>query len=309
MRIKSLHHARFVSADLEQTRQFAEDFGLLTVSSDADCLYMRSAGGDAWCFSAVRGDASAFAGFGFVVESKADLEEAVRIHGATPVRQLDSPGGGLAVTLTMPEGMTVDLVYGVESRPAGEVLPQLRLNAPGAYQRHVEPQSGRPMGPATLFRFGHLGLYVKDFNATAAWLEAVLGMKRSDGMHTGNPEEPIVAFFRIDRGQEWVDHHAVFIAQMGRSDLHHVSFEVQDFEAQFRTHRWMQKQGWELNWGVGRHPLGSHVFDVWFSPDHYRFETFSDTDLVNCDHKPGYYDVHTQEMDLWSSDSPERYFA
>lgn len=309
MKLESISHVAFRVTNLAETRRFAEDFGLQTISNDGEHLYMRTVGGEPWCYRAEQGDERGFLGLGFTVSSKEDLERAVREHGASPVRDLDSPGGGIGVTLTSPEGMNVDLVWGVEPGEAGTPHPQLRHNAPGAYARHVQPQSSRPLQPATLFRFGHIGLYVKDFAKSFAWFTKVLGLTVSDTMHTGNPAQTIVGFLRIDRGATWVDHHTVFLAQSNKSDCHHISFEVQDYEAQFRAHRWLEKQGWKPNWGVGRHPLGSHVFDVWFDPDGYRFETFSDTDLVNCDHQPGHHDVHDQEMDAWSSDSPERYFA
>lgn len=309
MRLKSIHHVSFTVTDLSKTQRFAEDFGLHTVKSDGQQLYMRTSGGDAWCYKAEQSDQRGFIGIGFAVEGEDDLSEAVEKHGATPVRELDSPGGGLGVTLTNPEGLKIDLVTGVVGQEPAPSAPELRLNQPGNQPRLAAPQTGRPLGAATLFRLGHVGLYVRDYSKSAAWFEDVLGMKRSDSLHPGNPNVTIVGFYRLDRGKEWVDHHALFLGQSDRSDAHHVSFEVQDYEAQFRTHRWLLQQGWELNWGVGRHPLGSHVFDTWFGPDRYRFETFSDTDMVNCDHQAGHYDVHTQDMDMWSSDSPERYFA
>lgn len=310
MRLKSVHHVSFAVTNLAETRRFAEDFGLVTVSSDPDRLFMRTSGGDAWCYQAEQADSRAFLGLGFAVESEDDLNGAVAKHGATPVRELDTPGGGLGVTLAGPEGLRVDLVTSVRGEEPQQTLPQLRLNAPGERTRFTVPQNHRPLGPATLFRLGHVGLFVKDFRGMAAWLETVLGMKRSDSLHVpGKPDANIGGFFRLDRGKEWVDHHSLFLGQSNRSDVHHISFEAQDYEAQFRAHRWLEKQGWDLNWGVGRHPLGSHVFDVWFDPDRYRFESFSDTDLVNCDHQPGHYDAKTQTLDMWSSDSPERYFA
>jgi catechol 2,3-dioxygenase-like lactoylglutathione lyase family enzyme len=309
MRLQSIHHVSFAVTDLAQTRRFAEDFGLHTVTSDADSLVMRTSGGDAWSYRARQADQRGFLGLGFTVEGEADLAEAVERRGATPIRELDTPGGGLGVTLTGPDGLQVDLVTGVRREEPSLPAPQLRMNAPGERSRLADPQSHRELGPAALFRLGHIGLFVKDFRATATWLEQVLGMKRSDSLHPGNPAVSIVGFYRLDHGKEWVDHHTLFLGQSDRTDAHHISFEAQDYEAQFRAHRWLEKQGWEPNWGVGRHPLGSHVFDVWFDPDRYRFETFSDTDLVNSDHQPGHYDVHTQEMDMWSSDSPERYFA
>ncbi len=309
MRVKSLHHVSFAVTNLAQTRRFAQDFGLHTVSDDGQRLFMRTSGGDAWCYRAEQADARAFLGFGFAVESEDDLAEAVERHGATPIRTLDTPGGGLGVTLTSPAGLKIDLVTGIRGEQAGDPAPGLRLNEPGERSRLAVPQSHRELGPATLFRLGHIGLFLSDYAASAAWFETVLGMKRSDSLHPGNPAVTIVGFYRLDHGADWVDHHTLFLGQSDRTDAHHISFEVQDYEAQFRAHRWLEKQGWEPNWGVGRHPLGSHVFDVWFDPDRYRFETFSDTDVVNCNHEPGHYDVHTQDMDMWSSDSPERYFA
>jgi catechol 2,3-dioxygenase-like lactoylglutathione lyase family enzyme len=310
MRLKSIHHVSFAVTDLAQTRRFAEDFGLITVSHDGDRLFMRTAGGDAWSYTAVQAEARGFFGLGFAVEDESDLREAVEQHGATPIRELTSPGGGLAVTLTNPDGLAIDLVTGVAEHEPTLPTSYLRINSPGERTRYTDPQVHSTLGPATLYRLGHVGLFVKDFATTAAWYETVLGMKRSDTMHVpGQPEKFIGGFFRIDRGKEWVDHHALFLGNRGSSDAHHISFEAKDYEAQFRAHRYLEKQGWELNWGVGRHPLGSHVFDVWFDPDRYRFESFSDTDLVNCDHVPGHYDAKTQELDMWSSDTPERYFA
>ncbi|MFK7841795.1 MAG: VOC family protein [Sphingorhabdus sp.] len=308
MPIRSLHHVSFTAPDIEKTRQFAEDFGLLTVEKSEDHFVMQTGGGDAWCYQAHRGERG-FAGLGFLVENESDLEDAVKNHGASEIRKLETPGGGLGVTLTNPEGLKIDLVWGIEGDTPQEVQPELRLNTPAARTRFGEPQSTRPLGPASLYRLGHLGLFVKDYKTSAEWFEKTLGMKVSDSMHVPhNPDQTVVAFMRIDRGEHWVDHHAIFLAQSDKTDLHHISFEAQDFEAQARAHRWLLSRGWEPNWGIGRHPLGCHIFDVWFDPDRYRFETFTDTDLLNHDHPTGHHDISTHEMDAWSSKPPESYF-
>lgn len=308
MPLKSLHHVIFEVPDLEATRRFAEDFGLEVVTQDNDCLYMRTGSGDSWCYMARLGEKAKFIAMGFMVDGKSDLEAAVTQHGATPIIELDSPGGGLGVTLKGPEDFHVNLITGVQEASHREPAPHLRINAPGAVTRFATPQPVRPLGPAKLFRLGHLGLYVKDYELVSSWFQDVLGLRFSDTLHPGNPAVTIGAFMRIPRGEEWVDHHAVGVFRAGKSDLHHISFEVQDYEAQFRTHRWLQKQGWDLSWGVGRHALGSHVFDTWFDPNRYRFETFSDTDVVNDEHQTGHHDMHESDLDVWSSDPPDRYF-
>jgi catechol 2,3-dioxygenase-like lactoylglutathione lyase family enzyme len=309
LKVVSLHHVRFAVTDLARTEAFATDFGLKRVSGDQDTLVMRTSGGDSFCYVAERAEARGFRGLAFTVASKSDLEEAVERHGASPLRKLETPGGGWGVTLIDPEGLQIDLVTGVEEVTATASHKPLSLNIPAQRARLHEAQSFREMEPATLFRLGHIGLYVKDLATMADWYCNVLGLLISDTMHTGNPSEQIVGFFRVDAGDKLVDHHTLFLAQFGKTDCHHISFEVQDFEAQFMAHRWLQSRGWEANWGVGRHPLGSHVFDVWFDPDHYRFETFSDTDVVDASKEAVTHDVHHSQMDMWSSDSPERYFA
>lgn len=309
MTIRSLHHVSFNVTDLAKTKAFAEDFGLHTVQESAERLVMRTGGGDAWCYEAVQAGERGFNGLGFMVENESDLQGFVDNHGATAIRELDTPGGGKAVTLTHPEGLKIDLVHGIAGDTPVEVRPELRINTPAERTRHDVPQTARPLSPTVLYRLGHTGLYTKDYRASSAWFQEVLGMKVSDEMHIpGNPQAVVVAFLRIDRGAEHVDHHSIFLAQSEKSDLHHMSFEAQDFEAQMMAHRYLLAQGHEPNWGVGRHPLGSHVFDVWFGPDRYRFETFTDTDLINADHPAGLHDISKHDLDSWTDQAPDSYF-
>jgi catechol 2,3-dioxygenase-like lactoylglutathione lyase family enzyme len=310
MKVLALHHVRFGVTDLDKAEAFARDFGLKTVDRDATMLVMRTSGCDAFNYVAEQATERGLRGIALTVARLADLREAIARHGATPVRALDTPGGGWGVSLTDPEGLRIDLVTNIAERPAEGGHAPLQLNLPHTKDRHHIAQSVREMGPATLFRLGHIGLFVRDFAVMAAWYQDVLGMKISDTLHVPHkPEQKVVGFFRVDRGDELVDHHTIFLAQFGKTDCHHISFEVQDFEAQFIAHRWLEKQGWKPNWGVGRHPLGSHVFDVWFDPDGYRWETFSDTDVVDAAKESGNHDLHGAHMDMWSSQSPDRYFA
>src|ERR1700712_3300930 len=43
--------------------------------------------------------------------------------------------------------------------------------------------------------------------------------------------------------------------------VHHSSFEVHDFDIQALGHQWLQRKNYDLVWGVGRHVLGSQIFD------------------------------------------------
>jgi hypothetical protein len=52
---------------------------------------------------------------------------------------------------------------------------------------------------------------------------------------------------------------------------------------QFRAHEFLLSKGWELAWGVGRHILGSQIFDYWHHSDDFNVEHYADGDLVNED--------------------------
>lgn len=310
MLIKGLHHVRFQVTDLGRQEQFCADFGLASAERTADRLVMRTRGGDECAYVAVKGESDAFLGLAFEVDTAEALADAVTRLGASPVQDLDLPGGGRSVALTDPDGNEVLLVHGTGRRMAEDAYPELQINTPFAKHRFGRNQHPRARGPARLWRLGHIGLFVKSFAASSAWYAETLGLVGSDVYHVpGVPQAQIVGFFRLDRGEDYVDHHVVAFMQDERGGCHHISFEAQDFEAQQRTHRYLRAKDYESIWGVGRHPHGSHVFDVWRSPDQARFETFSDTDLFCKSDGTKVHDISTVVMDEWSDDEPTRYFA
>jgi catechol 2,3-dioxygenase-like lactoylglutathione lyase family enzyme len=310
MRLKGLHHVRFQTGDLDRLEVFAQDFGLVTRDRTADRLVMRTRGGDACAYVAMRGDSDAFLGMAFEVETRTHLDEATSRLGASPVASLDLPGGGERVSLRDPDGNEVMLVHAPARQAPEDAYPELQHNTPFSKPRLGRSQFARERGPARLWRIGHVGLFVKSFRAAAAWYGEKLGLIGSDLYHVpGQPRAQIVGFLRMDRGDEYVDHHVLALMQDERGGCHHISFEAQDYEAQQRTHRFLRAKAYESIWGVGRHPHGSHVFDVWRSPDGARFETFSDTDLFRAQDGTRIHDISSVVMDEWSDDEPTRYFA
>lgn len=45
--------------------------------------------------------------------------------------------------------------------------------------------------------------------------------------------------------------------------MHHTSYETHDFDTQVLGHDWLREKGYKNCWGVGRHVLGSQIFDYW----------------------------------------------
>jgi hypothetical protein len=93
----------------------------------------------------------------------------------------------------------------------------------------------------------------------------------------------------LDLGEEYVDHHCLFLVRapfiFPETRMHHTSYEVDDFDTQLIGHDWLLKQNYKLVWGVGRHILGSQIFDYWRDPSGFTIEHYADGDLVNNTHK------------------------
>lgn len=146
MPVRSLHHVAFTAPDLDKLQEFVEDFGLLVVEKSDDHLVARTGGTDAWCYRAERGE-SGFLGLGFLVDDESDLHDAVANHGATELRALATPGGGVGVTLTTPDGLKVDLVHGIAGDTPAEVQPRRKTTKPsswltGGWRRGVGSRTG-----------------------------------------------------------------------------------------------------------------------------------------------------------------------
>lgn len=97
----------------------------------------------------------------------------------------------------------------------------------------------------------------------------------------------VMTFMHLDRGKEYTDHHSFFLQRapprLRGTYIHHSSFEVADFDTQLIGHQWLAKKGWKSVWGVGRHILGSQIFDYWADPAGFKVEHYTDGDLVNAD--------------------------
>ncbi|KAK1487561.1 glyoxalase [Colletotrichum cuscutae] len=116
----------------------------------------------------------------------------------------------------------------------------------------------------------------------------------------------VTVFLRLDRGEELVDHHSFFFFFEGpKFHVHHASFETHDSDLQFLGHDWLRERGYENCWGVGRHVMGSQIFDYWFDPSKFIFEHYVDGDQMNSSHPPNHSKASPDSLHIWGPDLPE----
>ena len=137
-------------------------------------------------------------------------------------------------------------------------------------------------GPSRVKRIGHAVMGTPKNQETVRWFRETLGLVGSDDVYAGSQDNIIGQFSRLDNGDEYVDHHAFFCMKNERVGLNHFSFEVQDIDDVFMGHEHLSRMGkYEHMWGIGRHLLGSQVYDYWADPWMRVHEHWADTDRLN----------------------------
>jgi hypothetical protein len=199
------------------------------------------------------------------------------------VSPTEEPGGGRFVRLTAPSGLVVDAVHGIaELAPLASRAP-VPSNATGEIARPGVPVR-LPPAPSEILRLGHAALETPQPVALVLWLARTLGMIVSDyqPLDEGPAATPIVSFLRCDRGATPTDHHTLAIALGPQQGLAHAAFEVRDVDEIGRGAAFLRERGHRHAWGIGRHILGSQLFDYWRAPDGAVVEHYTDGDVFDA---------------------------
>ncbi len=288
IKVKDVAWARFSAPDLDKMEGFLLDFGLRVAERSDNALYARGTDSDPWIHATVRGEPG-FVGVAFDAASEADLAAAAELDGASPIEKIDEPGGGQRVCFSDPDGFLVEVVHGREPAAPLPVHGALPLNRGSERRRFGELQRVEP-GPAQVKRLGHVVVRVSDFRQSEAWYKSRFGLLSSDEVYVGEPDHVVTAFMRCDRGDEYVDHHTFLCIGTGEPAFDHAAFEVEDVDALMCGHDHLKAGGYPHAMGVGRHILGSQVYDYWRDPWGHMVEHFTDGDLLNSSTPTGRHD-------------------
>lgn len=117
-------------------------------------------------------------------------------------------------------------------------------------------------------------------------------------------QKNVALFAHIDRGDDNVDHHSFFMSTNTSSHVHHCSFEVHDFDTQKLGHQRLTDKKYKSVWGVGRHILGSQIFDYWWYTTGNMIENYTDGDLVNNQTPIGYGPAGDESLAVWGPEVP-----
>lgn len=147
-----------------------------------------------------------------------------------------------------------------------------------------------------IHKLGHVGYVTTLFDEDMAFYTQTFNFVPSDVLYEDNAatgaQTDALTFMHLDHGKDYVDHHTIFLSRAPldfkeKQKMHHCSFEVEDFDTQLLGHEYLLSKKWTPIWGVGRHILGSQIFDYWKDPSGFAIEHYADGDLVNEDNETG----------------------
>jgi len=298
----SLAYLIFERPDLDLATRFLVDFGLRVVSRTHNRLYLRGTGTAPHCYRIELGESARFIGFGLTVGRRSDLEALQQLEGASPIVAAEMPGGGELLRLTDPSGFRVEVVHGQHSSPPLPHRSAIELNEAG-HPTRINQGQRPPAAPPEIVKLGHIVLEVADFQATCSWYTRHFGFIPSD-VQVFDDGSPAVTFMRLNLGNQPADHHTLALAQGFMPTYSHSAYEVLDTDAVGMGQRILRERGWRHAWGMGRHILGSQIFDYWEDPWGDKHEHYCDGDMFTEQLHTGVHPVSREAMSQWGPAMP-----
>lgn len=287
---------------LDRAAAFLDDFGLDRLSGDEDHAWFGNARYNDLFYLVERTDRPAFRGFAVTVNDDADLQRLVDQGHAAAIETDRTPLARPCAVLRDPNGFEVHVVR-ASPRNADPTVPP--RNAPGRLERVDSPVPHHASAPRVA-RLGHVVLEAVAFEDVVAWYQRMLGVLVSDTQHLADGT-PVVAFCRFDRGDVPTDHHSIAIGQGFHPGLEHLSFELDDVDALAQGHAALARGGWDHVWGIGRHIMGSQVFDYWNDPWGSKHEHYADGDVVTKAFATGRSPFGPQYIAQWGPRMPSTF--
>ncbi|KAL5403866.1 hypothetical protein PMIN06_010764 [Paraphaeosphaeria minitans] len=307
VKITKLSHMRYQHPNLAEISTFLRDFGMSVAQKAEGKRWFKGYGTDQYVYYAQEGE-KRFLGGAFEVESYAELEKATNIPGASAIQDMsDAPGGGHMVIILDPSNFPINLIYGQAPKSAGPMPSILQTNYEIQKPRVATFQRFSP-GPAAVHKLGHYGLCVTKFPEQLAFYTRHFNFAPTDFLFVeegGAGKKDVAAFLHIDLGAAYTDHHTFFMSSNPTAHVHHCSFEVHDFDSQNLGHEWLAKKGYKSVWGVGRHILGSQLFDYWWDTSGNMVEHYADGDLVSEETPVGWGEAGHESLAVWGPECPK----
>jgi catechol 2,3-dioxygenase-like lactoylglutathione lyase family enzyme len=258
--------------DLHQSAEFyTKDWALEEVASDGDGIYLRATGSEHHVLTIRERPKPALLGVNFATTDRASVDQLYAKARSYGVKVLGdaaslpaSAGGGYGFRFQTPDGLPMSISSDTVQHP------------------NVVVDRSRPS------KISHVVLNSAQIDDQMPFFIDVLGFKRSDSTE-------IMEFLRC-----CADHHSIAIFRNSGPSLNHVAYELPNIDGLMRGTGRLKRNGFDIEWGVGRHGPGNNVFSYFIEPDGFVAEYTTELDQIDeATHVP-------QDADYWKKAVPLR---
>jgi catechol 2,3-dioxygenase-like lactoylglutathione lyase family enzyme len=268
--VRRMGHTTFETHDIERSIAYYTDvLGLTLLAREAGRAFL-AAPGDHHSVILKAGHGAGCTRLALQVAADADLDGLVHhmaAHGLTPERRSDAePGIADIVSVTDPAGLHVDI---------------FRMRTATSRARQVEGIVPR--------KLGHTAFFADDVQRQAKWYGDVLGFRVSDWIGD------FFVFLRCGP-----DHHTVNFLRGPSGQMHHIAFELNDWNHVKQACDHLNRHAVKLIWGPGRHGPGHNIYTYHKNADDITVEMFCELDTMS-DETLGAFEPRP-----WHRDCPQR---
>jgi catechol 2,3-dioxygenase-like lactoylglutathione lyase family enzyme len=268
--VKQIGYATFETPDLERAiAYYTQYLGLTEVQRDGKTVFL-ACPSDFYSVVLKQGSTADVTRLALQLGPDADIEAfaaQTKAKGVDVRRQTDTgPGTPVTLTITDPSGMEIDLL-------ATRSVDTARPHNAGVIPR----------------KLGHTAFFTPDIQATVKFYDEILGFRVSDW---------IGDFFVFMRCNP--DHHTVNFLTGPKRGLHHIAFELNDWNHVKEACDLLPHHDLDLIWGPGRHGPGHNIYTYHLNPDGFNIEMYAELDTMSNEAN-GYFDARP-----WHFDKPQR---
>jgi catechol 2,3-dioxygenase-like lactoylglutathione lyase family enzyme len=268
--VKQIGYATFETPDIGRAVDyFTQYLGLTEVQRDGRTVYL-ACPSDFHSVVLKEGAAPAVTRLALQLTPDADLDvfaAELKAKSIAVRRQTDAgPDAPATLTVTDPSGLDIDLL-------ATRIVTAKRPHNDGVVPR----------------KLGHTAFFTPDIQATVKFYTEILGFRVSDW---------IGDFFVFMRCNP--DHHTVNFLSGPTRGLHHIAFELNDWNHIKQACDLLPDHNLDLIWGPGRHGPGHNIYTYHLNPDGFTIEMFTELDVMSNEEN-GYFDPRP-----WHRDRPQR---
>jgi len=254
MQVSDIRGINLAVKDLRASVAFyVNAWGLEEAARDENAVYLRATGSEHHVLSLHEAPEIALIGATFAAPDKMTVDALHAKAIAFGANVVDKPralsiaaGGGYGFTFRTPDGITHSISSDVVSQTT-------KIND------HRRPN-----------KFSHIVLRSADYPQLESFFCDLLGFKVSD-------KTDGIDFLRCTS-----DHDSVALGRLPGSGLHHMAFEVPDFDGLMSAAGRVKGHGFPIEWGVGRHAgPGNNIFCFFVDPNGFATEYTTEMEQVD----------------------------